>query len=211
MWNPTGLSSFICAFGLCNFAAVCSRPSAYIDCFWLWTLSSISPLLKVAFGLSIGDFIRLFELSKGVVDKCKSAGEEFSEAGRGAQNLHIILKSIEAEIQDQDSVLQRDEGQVTDSRTIMANCSAPLANVKNILSKHQPSNSLAPRFLRSTIGNILTVFISTAVSETIEIREYGSGIGIKDLSILSWVNASFFKFISSRDCKSQWESYLQII
>lgn len=43
----------------------------------------------------------------------------------------------------------------------------------------QPSNSLAPSFLRSTIGNVLTVFISMAVSETIDILEYRSGIGIE--------------------------------
>lgn len=101
----------------------------------------------MSFGVSASDFLLLIQLAQKTASGCKHAPSDFAEAGRGAESLHIILSTCEAEVKREDSVLHRNPLQAEQFGDLLDNCRAPLQRLDAILTKHASLGTASPKVL----------------------------------------------------------------
>lgn len=88
----------------------------------------------MSFGIGIGDGIRIFELTKDVIDRCRKAPEGFADAGRSANSIRLILENIIDDAENNpSSIFANDREQVDKLNYLLLSCEEPLRRLNDIL------------------------------------------------------------------------------
>jgi ankyrin repeat protein len=90
----------------------------------------------MSFGFSPSDVFALIQLAKTTYDDCRRAPEHFSEAGRGAKSLHLVFQSLQSEVENPSSLLNRNEDYRNHIADIANNCKVVLNQLDAIVRKH---------------------------------------------------------------------------
>ncbi|KAM5432310.1 hypothetical protein McanMca71_007891 [Microsporum canis] len=92
----------------------------------------------MSFGLSAGDFIAVGKLCWTAYVACKGASSEYAEAINELSTLYLILKEIECEAQDPNSILNRHgRGQHAYLYTAVANIKPTLQELEGLATKYR--------------------------------------------------------------------------
>ncbi len=63
----------------------------------------------MSFGVSLSDIHLILTLAKDTVQNCRHAPNDFAEASRVSQSLYLMLEGVQAEYQNPDSPLLKDD------------------------------------------------------------------------------------------------------
>lgn len=61
----------------------------------------------MAFGFSVGDFLAVLEIAKGVYDACKDGSAEYKELCSETKSMRYAIQSLSNDARDPDSLLNR--------------------------------------------------------------------------------------------------------
>ena len=90
----------------------------------------------MSFGFSPTDVLTLIQLAKTTYNDCRKAPEHFGEAGRGAKSLHLVFQSLQSEVDNPTSLLNRNEDCKSNIAEIANNCKTVLSQLDGIVRKH---------------------------------------------------------------------------
>ena len=91
----------------------------------------------MSFGFSVGDFVTVLNLVKGICDACQNGPKEYRELCREVKSLGAVTSQLSEDMQDPDSLLNR-KGvpRKKDLLQIMENCEEALREVETFVEKH---------------------------------------------------------------------------
>ena len=99
----------------------------------------------MSFGVGIGDIVIVAKLAKQMVQNCRHAPKQFSEASRVSETLYLMLDGLKTECEDKDSPLHKNERTRTDFAIHFRNCQNSLKPLADLISNHE---SLATSSIR---------------------------------------------------------------
>jgi ankyrin repeat protein len=88
------------------------------------------------FGFGPSDLVSLLTLAGKTYDNCRKAPQHFGEAGRGAKSLQLVFQSLDSEVSDPKSLLNRDENCKKQIAVIAENCKLVLSQLDGIVVKY---------------------------------------------------------------------------
>ncbi|MCJ1246844.1 hypothetical protein MMC30_004053 [Trapelia coarctata] len=95
----------------------------------------------MSFGFSISDFIQLAQFAKAIYRDCRNAGPEYVEVTREVRSLHSVLRTLEDEAQQEESIIFKQDRNITaELITTTDGCKHVLRDIDDILSSHEGLN-----------------------------------------------------------------------
>ncbi|KAB8300484.1 hypothetical protein EYC80_000650 [Monilinia laxa] len=92
----------------------------------------------MSFGASPSDVIIAVTFCRELYRKCRSAGGEYDEISREVRGLHNVLKHLKSEVEDEDSLLNRDQSiWGRQLAPIIGDCDITLKQLDDLLLKHE--------------------------------------------------------------------------
>jgi hypothetical protein len=91
----------------------------------------------MSFGASPSDIIIVVTFARRLYKQCKNAGGEYLEISREVRGLHTVLRHLKDEVEDPESVLNRDRSQYAkELAPVIGDCDYTLLQLDNLLQKY---------------------------------------------------------------------------
>lgn len=91
----------------------------------------------MSFGASPSDIIIVVTFARRLYRQCRNAGGEYLEISREVRGLHTVLKHLKYEVEDPESVLNRDKQQYArELAPVIGDCDYTLRHLDELLQKY---------------------------------------------------------------------------
>ena len=122
-----------------NYLAVCFRQ-----------LIVVNPSHKMSFGFGVGDFIAVGNLAWNIYRSCKGMSQEYLEVSREALVVHTLIKELQDEADDPQSILnRRGIPRKQELLRLIQNLQQVLEELESIVKKYQALGRIEKRILNS--------------------------------------------------------------
>lgn len=94
-------------------------------------------VVAMSFGASPSDIIIVVTFARRLYRSCKNAGEEYYEVSREVRNLHTVLRHLKYEIEDDESILNREQTRYSrELAPVVGDCQYTLRQLDELLMKY---------------------------------------------------------------------------